>query len=83
MSWSLIVAIALAGFIVGFRYRAPALLVVTLAVLLCIFALILLPTWTWGEALRFGIVLLAVEHLAYFIGLALSLAIQRRRNKAG
>jgi len=78
LNWSLAAAVALVGFIIGFRFRAPALLAATLVIVLGAFASVWLLELRPARTLQFGLLLLVIEHLAYFLGLALSVALQRR-----
>jgi len=78
LNWSLAVAVALVGFIIGFRFRAPALLAATLVIVLGAFASVWLLELRPARILQFGLLLLVIEHLAYGLGLALSVALQRR-----
>jgi uncharacterized membrane protein YczE len=79
LNWSLAAAIAIIGFIVGLRFRAPALLALTLVIVIGSFVAAWVSDLTPSHALSSGLLLLLVEHAAYFAGLAASVALERRR----
>ncbi len=78
MSWSLAAAVAIIGLIIGFRFRAPALLTFTLVIVIGSFVAAWMADLTPSRVLTAGLLLLLVEHAAYFAGLAVSVALDRR-----
>lgn len=79
MNWSLAAAVAIIGFIVGLRFRAPALLALTLVIIIATFVAAWLADSAPARVLTSGLLLLLVEHVAYFAGLAVSVGLERRR----
>src|SRR5690606_41758597 len=78
LKWSLPPAVALIGFIIGLRFRAPALLSFTLVIVIRSFVAAWLTDVTPSRVLTAGLLLLLVEHAAYFAGLAVSVVLDRR-----
>src|SRR5690606_2987096 len=78
LSWSLAAAVAIIGLIIGLRFRAPALLTFTLVIVIGSFVAAWMTDLTPSRVLTAGLLLLLVEHAAYFAGLAVSVALDRR-----
>ena len=79
MLLGLVAAVAIIGFIVGVRFRAPALLVLTLVIVVGSFAAVWLVNMTPGAILNRGLLLLIAEHAGYMAGLVASSAMERRK----
>ncbi|GGA53481.1 hypothetical protein GCM10011385_03670 [Nitratireductor aestuarii] len=79
MLLGLAAAVAILGFMVGFRFRAPALLALTLVIVVGTFACVWLVDMTPSALLTRGLLLLIAEHAGYLAGLAASAALERRK----
>lgn len=70
--------VAIIGFMIGFRLRAPALLAVTLVILVGTAASVWLIDMAPSAVLNRGLLLLIAEHAGYLAGLAASAVLDRR-----
>jgi hypothetical protein len=69
--WASVVA-AIAGLVIGLRFRAPALLAAALALTAATIAAALFLDWSIARTIMVLFLLLAVHQVAYLIGLVAS-----------
>jgi hypothetical protein len=80
--WGFSAVAALAGLILGCFFRVPALLALTLAIIIGTGASAWIAELPAGTAAQRGLTLLVASYIGYFLGLFVSAVLQRHRARS-